>query len=174
MYQVRPEPPCSSDPSSATIASSGNAQRIAETITVSDLRSASDTRSVWLDFASTPVASPSKLSSSCLPAARAASIAMAMGSAISAAETRVPRPLRRREPPFDLGAHWRVRRDVRGHDVDLDVAVDHAGPFREAGVSVAAEQEVVDRRDVIRPRRVERRSGDGDALHAVRRAPVEA
>ena len=65
MYQVRPEPPGSSDPSSATIASSGKAHRMADTITVSDARSASDTRSVWLDFESTPVATPSKLSSSC-------------------------------------------------------------------------------------------------------------
>jgi hypothetical protein len=75
----------------------GKAQRIADTITVSDSRSASDTRSVWLDFASTPVASPSKLWVSCRPAARAASIATAIGSCI-------PRTTRAGLRPWDSPA----------------------------------------------------------------------
>src|ERR1700682_368143 len=164
MYQVRPEPPASSEPSSATIASSWKVQRIAETIAVSDSRSASETRSVWLDFASTPVGFPSKVAIRCLPAARAASVATAIGSGISALS---------REPAFDFGAHGGVRGDVPRHDVDLAVPVDHVRPLRESGVSAAAEEEVIDRRDVVRPCWDQRRAVDEDALHAIRRSAVE-
>src|SRR5438445_1165343 len=138
MYQVRPDPPLSSEPSSATIASSGNAQRIADTMAFSDSRSASETRSVWLDFASTPVGAPSKPSSRCRPAARAASIATVIGSAISVVVIRgahrtPPLPSRRGEPTFDSRAHRRVRRDVRTDDVHLAVPVYDTLSFREAG-----------------------------------------
>ena len=63
----------------------------------------------------------------------------------------------------------RVGRD----GVDFDIAVDDVRALAEPGVPVAAEQEVIDRRDVIDPREIERRTGEIDGLGAAARSSLD-
>ena len=69
-----------------------------------------------------------------------------------------------------------MRGHIGGDRIDLDIAVDDVRALAEPGVSVAAEQEVIDRRDVIDAREIQRRAGDRrleDALAGVVQEAVD-
>src|ERR671935_1461611 len=134
--------------------------------------SASDTRSVALDLDRTPVAGARKRSTRIAPAARAASTAMATASSEESA-LNDGGCLSRDDPTFDLRVDRRMRGQVRGDDVHLEIAERQIRSRPELVVTVAAAEEIVDGDDVVDATAIDRVAGDAHREQSmIRRAAI--